>query len=841
MTLNVSEEQPKIRRERRIIERPRLIKLLDESEAPIILLLAPAGYGKTTLARQWAKTLSGVIWVSLTPAHRDVARLAEDIALGVDALGGQASKFVGEYLRSRGNPQRAAHEVAAVLAEHMAATRVQWLILDDFHDLGNAPEAEEVLGHLQEQDHLRTFVTTRVRPRWATPRRSLYGEIFEIGRTALAMDEEESRIVLGRRSDLTGLIAQAEGWPAVLGLAAGMSGSNPPSEFVPTGLYEYVAEELYGSAPAAVQDALLSLALAPELTREVITAQFGESSGAVLDQIRNLGFLSAEHGLELHPLVRDFLLHKLAAQDGSESLAREAVSRCLASERWDRAIELVLRFDLGDLVEPLIEAAYGPLMRSGHLGTLSAFGAAVGAGQGFPPPGIDLIDAEVALRDGASRLASNLARRVRSQLPTAHPLLSKASRIAAQAAFTEGDLPRAVASYDFAYWSAADEHDEAEALYGWAMSSVQGEVAGSDRVMQELYARRHNSPLDLVRFGTADLARKRFREGFCEPLNIDEYLHALPRVGDPRSRTSFTYSVAYTLAISADYKRALEFAESGKREVDAYDLDFARPHSDWNLACINLGLRRFGSAEQALQLVEDAAGNHPLGFHVLNARVLRMRLALQTGQVDEALELVRPSANESAIPSIHAEYIATQGLCLAVADRQDAALQTAMQAETRSTAVEVRVLSQAVRAVVSAARGDHQEGLRMVELAHELGAWDPVVFALRASRALSDLLAQTESARPKLELLYQRSTDAALSRRAGFRTRSPLPPSEILSPREMEVLQLVARGFRNREIAKALVISDSTTKVHVRHILEKMGVRTRAEAVARLGLFQPRD
>jgi DNA-binding NarL/FixJ family response regulator len=54
----------------------------------------------------------------------------------------------------------------------------------------------------------------------------------------------------------------------------------------------------------------------------------------------------------------------------------------------------------------------------------------------------------------------------------------------------------------------------------------------------------------------------------------------------------------------------------------------------------------------------------------------------------------------------------------------------------------------------------------------------------------------------------------------------------------MEVLQLLARGFRNREIAKALVISDSTTKVHVRHILEKMGVRTRTEAVARLGLFQ---
>ena len=45
--------------ERRIIERPRLIKLLDESEARIILLLAPAGYGKTTLAGSGRRRSTG--------------------------------------------------------------------------------------------------------------------------------------------------------------------------------------------------------------------------------------------------------------------------------------------------------------------------------------------------------------------------------------------------------------------------------------------------------------------------------------------------------------------------------------------------------------------------------------------------------------------------------------------------------------------------------------------------------------------------------------------------------------------------------------------------------------
>ena len=41
----------------------------------------------------------------------------------------------------------------------------------------------------------------------------------------------------------------------------------------------------------------------------------------------------------------------------------------------------------------------------------------------------------------------------------------------------------------------------------------------------------------------------------------------------------------------------------------------------------------------------------------------------------------------------------------------------------------------------------------------------------------------------------------------------------------------MAQGFRNREIAAAFVISESTVKVHVRHILEKLNVQTRAQAV----------
>ncbi|MEO5576246.1 MAG: hypothetical protein ABIR67_05045, partial [Gaiellaceae bacterium] len=66
--------KPKIRG-RRIIERPRLTRLLDESQGRIKMLVAPAGYGKTTLARQWLEGKRAV-WYTATPASVDVAALA---------------------------------------------------------------------------------------------------------------------------------------------------------------------------------------------------------------------------------------------------------------------------------------------------------------------------------------------------------------------------------------------------------------------------------------------------------------------------------------------------------------------------------------------------------------------------------------------------------------------------------------------------------------------------------------------------------------------------------------------------------------------------------------------
>ena len=59
-----------------------------------------------------------------------------------------------------------------------------------------------------------------------------------------------------------------------------------------------------------------------------------------------------------------------------------------------------------------------------------------------------------------------------------------------------------------------------------------------------------------------------------------------------------------------------------------------------------------------------------------------------------------------------------------------------------------------------------------------------------------------------------------------------LRSAELLSRRELEVYELMVQGRTNGEIATTLFISESTAKVHIRHIFEKLGVHTRAEAAA---------
>src|SRR5215210_7187766 len=135
------EEQALSAARRHIIERPRLTRLLDETSARVIMLVAPAGYGKTTLARQWLANRPHA-WFQATAAHSDVvalaAALAETLAVGTSDSVVARARTLRQYEASR--------TLAELQVEALRSwPRDAWLAIDDYEELALSAAAEDYL------------------------------------------------------------------------------------------------------------------------------------------------------------------------------------------------------------------------------------------------------------------------------------------------------------------------------------------------------------------------------------------------------------------------------------------------------------------------------------------------------------------------------------------------------------------------------------------------------------------------------------------------------------------------------------------------------------------------
>src|SRR5512146_3158982 len=109
------DEQTTSEASRHIIERPRLTRLLDEATARVIMLVAPAGYGKTTLARQWLADRPHV-WFEARPSSADMAALGADLIEAAEgAIPNVGSRYRSHPVTARRPPPTHKPEVTALV------------------------------------------------------------------------------------------------------------------------------------------------------------------------------------------------------------------------------------------------------------------------------------------------------------------------------------------------------------------------------------------------------------------------------------------------------------------------------------------------------------------------------------------------------------------------------------------------------------------------------------------------------------------------------------------------------------------------------------------------------
>ena len=125
-------------------------------------------------------------------------------------------------MRALPAPAENVETLAEILGEDLADwPATAWLVLDDYHEVAQEPRAEDFVAALVVESPVQLLIASRVRPAWVSTKDLLYGEMFELTQTALAMDNRRGgrRARRPQRTIGVGLVSLAHGWPAVIGLA----------------------------------------------------------------------------------------------------------------------------------------------------------------------------------------------------------------------------------------------------------------------------------------------------------------------------------------------------------------------------------------------------------------------------------------------------------------------------------------------------------------------------------------------------------------------------------------------------------------------------------------------
>jgi LuxR family maltose regulon positive regulatory protein len=828
---------------RHIIERPRLTRLLDETSARVIMLVAPAGYGKTTLARQWLATRPHA-WYQANPGSSDVAALALSLATAANGMSNHQGRRLRDWLGASREPERDAQVVAKFLSEHFDGWPEDGvLVIDDYQWLYSAA-SEDLVASLLGTLGVRLLITSRRRPTWATPRRLLYGEISEVGQSLLAMSYEEAVEVLpvGNDGAVGALVALADGWPAVIGLAAFTDLSALLAEdALPAELHDYVAEELYASVDSEARFGLCELSLLPTIDARLAEELLGKdrASTTIGAGIR-AGFLAPGDGdrHELHPLLRGFLVQKFERLDFSmqENAVSSAFQILLRLSAWQEAFELVARFRRSDLIEPLVTSALDDLVQQGRVETLRNW-IQIADSHEVASPVFDLLKAECAFREGLHERARTLAHRAGEALDPASPLASKAFYRAGQTAHLTDAPQEAIQSFRLARELARTSFDARNALWGAFIANVELEQPEAHVLLEDFEAAGTGSVDDVVRIHNGKLyLATRFGPLEHAIAHARPTTSLVPDAQDPIVRISFWHIYAASLRLAAHYNEAQNGVAEGLKQSRAFALDFAEPHMLVTKTAALIGVRGFTQAAAILDRVQRLSERQSDEYLMMNTRALRCRLLLMEGSPEAALSATSGSLLRVSSRGQNSEFLASRALAFARIGELGRAEELLKQAGELSRELEAVSLCRWAHALLELQRGSADVETTTIDAFEQTlsaGTFDPFVFAYRLEPRVLSLVAARSSSQEILSELLTRANDRSLAREAGLSllpVRHETTPAETLTVREQDVYELIRDGRSNKQIAQALFVSEVTVKVHVRNILRKLGVRTRTEA-----------
>lgn len=396
------------------VRRERLLRLLDGcKEVPLTIVVAGAGYGKSTLLAGYLEE-SGVagLWYELGERDADPQVLALHLAhLFHRAFPGAADRTLGILERPGG---AAVHWAAAAeaLADGLLdrVVRETVLVLDDFEALDRAPEALQMINHFVSHlpPRLHVVIASRTRPGLANLARwRLEGNVLALDQEALAFDVAEARALVAkvgrhRGDDETAmrLVRETAGWPMAVQLVARrLEGPDCAADTKSHGsgerhagrdvlirdpearrdLLEYLAREILDTLAPRERDFLLATSVLARLDATVCDALVGRPDTAeMLRQLADRGILllapdGGPDSYRPHHLFRDFLQSRLA-EAGKLAEARRAAASALARvDRQPEAIDLWLAAGSHELAAERILAIGPELVRQGLFETVAAW------------------------------------------------------------------------------------------------------------------------------------------------------------------------------------------------------------------------------------------------------------------------------------------------------------------------------------------------------------------------------------------------------------------------------------------------------------------------------------